>query len=86
MGASLFRGLHRLTEVDQHGTVLEIVRVGQGEVMGRHRPDRVLIQEVAQDAAGRDLPLGGVRPLQNLIEEVEDRPFAGRARRIANRL
>ena len=45
-GRSMFRGLHGLTEVDQHGAVLEILRVRQGEIMGRHRPNSVLIQEV----------------------------------------
>ena len=60
--------------------------VGQRSVMGGHRPEGVLIQEVMKNAAGRDLPLGGVRALEQLVEEVEDGPVLGRARGVAHGL
>ena len=54
----------------------------QLEVVGRDGPDRSLGHKVGQHAADGDLPLGRVRALENLIQQIEQRSAPGRARRL----
>ena len=58
----------------QHGRSPHFGRVGQVEVVGGDRADAPGGHQLQDDAPGRDLPFVGVRALQDLVEQVEQRP------------
>ena len=63
--------LHALREVHRLARGGQFVARRQLEVVCRDEANHREPEEVAQDAAYRDLAFGGVRALQHLVEEVE---------------
>ena len=60
----------RVGEVHSDGRLGETWVVGQRQIVRRNRADGSLIDQVGDHLSRRDAPLGGVGPLQDLIQKV----------------
>ena len=79
-GGAISATCEGLGEVDSGGGRREFGRVSQREIVGRDRAHRCLSEQVIDDAPRRDLALGRVRAVQDLVQQEQQRSSSGNLR------
>jgi len=77
---AVIRVAHRFGQVNRDRQLGQLRAFREGQIVRRNSAEAPPLHQVANDPARRNLPLGRVRPLQHLIENVEDRRLPRPAR------